>query len=117
MTIFISGGCKNGKSTLAEDCCIRLAGGGPLYYVATMVAYDAEDRERRQPGVFALAAPPAPEPVPQRGQRHRDRDRGPDSGPAGGRICRGLFQTGRPGPRSGGGQDLRRREYPSIVVL
>ena len=46
MTIFISGGCKNGKSTLAEDCCIKLADGGPLYYVATMVAYDDEDRER-----------------------------------------------------------------------
>ena len=46
MTIFISGGCKNGKSTLAEDCCIKLADGGPLYYIATMLAYDDEDRER-----------------------------------------------------------------------
>ena len=46
MTIFISGGCKNGKSTIAEDCCIKLANGGPLYYIATMVPYDDEDRER-----------------------------------------------------------------------
>ena len=46
MTIFISGGCKNGKSTLAEDCCVKLSAGGPLYYVATMLAYDDEDRER-----------------------------------------------------------------------
>ena len=46
MTVFISGGCKNGKSSIAEDCCVKLAGGGPLYYIATMIAYDDEDRER-----------------------------------------------------------------------
>ena len=46
MTIFISGGCKNGKSSIAEDCCVRLAEGGPMYYIATMIAYDDEDRER-----------------------------------------------------------------------
>jgi len=46
MTIFISGGCKNGKSTIAEDCCVKLAQNGPLYYIATMVAYDDEDRAR-----------------------------------------------------------------------
>lgn len=46
MTVFISGGCKNGKSTIAEDCCVKLAKGGPLYYIATMIAYDDEDRER-----------------------------------------------------------------------
>ena len=46
MTIFISGGCKNGKSTIAEDCCLALAEGGPLYYVATMQAFDDEDRLR-----------------------------------------------------------------------
>ena len=46
MTIFISGGCKNGKSTIAENCCLALAKGGPLYYVATMTAYDDEDRAR-----------------------------------------------------------------------
>lgn len=46
MKIFISGGCKNGKSTLAEDCCCALAGGKPLYYLATMIPHDEEDEER-----------------------------------------------------------------------
>ena len=46
MTIFISGGCKNGKSSIAERCCTELAKGGPLYYIATMQAFDDEDRER-----------------------------------------------------------------------
>lgn len=47
MRIFISGGCKNGKSTYAQ----RIAKeqnkyGCPLYYVATMTATDDEDLER-----------------------------------------------------------------------
>ena len=43
MKIFISGGCKNGKSTLAQ----RLAAHRDLrYYIATMTACDAEDEER-----------------------------------------------------------------------
>ncbi len=46
MNIFISGGCKNGKSSIAEDCCVKLAQGGPLYYIATMQAFDDEDRAR-----------------------------------------------------------------------
>ncbi len=46
MTIFLSGGCKNGKSTLAEACAAALAGDGPLYYVATMIPRDDEDRAR-----------------------------------------------------------------------
>ncbi len=46
MTIFISGGCKNGKSTLAEEMARRLAGSGNLYYVATMIPQDGEDMER-----------------------------------------------------------------------
>lgn len=46
MKIFISGGCKNGKSTLAETCACALAKGGPLYYLATMIPHDEEDRER-----------------------------------------------------------------------
>lgn len=46
MTVFISGGCKNGKSSIAEDIAVRLANGGPLYYVATMQAFDDEDRAR-----------------------------------------------------------------------
>lgn len=48
MTVFISGGCKNGKSSIAEDACIKLAKGGPLYYIATMQAFDDEDRARIQ---------------------------------------------------------------------
>lgn len=46
MKVFISGGCKNGKSSIAERCCVKLAGGGPLYYLATMQAFDDEDRAR-----------------------------------------------------------------------
>ena len=46
MNILISGGCKNGKSSIAERCCTALANGGPLYYIATMQAFDDEDRER-----------------------------------------------------------------------
>jgi len=45
MRIFISGGCKNGKSYYAQ----RLAKGqasGPLYYVATMTSADSEDDAR-----------------------------------------------------------------------
>ena len=47
MRVFISGGCKNGKSAYAQD----LAGsmrkpGAPLYYIATMIPADEEDRER-----------------------------------------------------------------------
>ena len=46
MNIFISGGCKNGKSTTACRLAMQLARGAPLYYVATMIPRDAEDRER-----------------------------------------------------------------------
>lgn len=46
MTVFISGGCKNGKSTLALSCAQTLAAGGPMYYVATMIPHDAEDLSR-----------------------------------------------------------------------
>lgn len=46
MMIFISGGCKNGKSSLAQEAAAALAHGGPLYYVATMIPRDAEDRAR-----------------------------------------------------------------------
>ena len=45
MKIFISGGCKNGKSYYAQ----RLAKAqqtGPLYYVATMKPADSEDDDR-----------------------------------------------------------------------
>lgn len=47
MRIFISGGCKNGKSTHAQRLAKRqCAPGMPLYYLATMTPKDAEDRER-----------------------------------------------------------------------
>lgn len=46
MSIFISGGAKNGKSSLAQDLTVALSGGGKRYYVATMIPVDAEDRER-----------------------------------------------------------------------
>jgi len=46
MTIFITGGCKNGKSSIAEDCCLALAKGGPLFYLATMQPNDDEDHAR-----------------------------------------------------------------------
>ena len=46
MVIFISGGCKNGKSYFAQRKAGELAGGGPLYYIATMIPHDEEDRAR-----------------------------------------------------------------------
>lgn len=46
MTVFLSGGCKNGKSTLAERAVKALAGDGPLYYIATMIPHDEEDDTR-----------------------------------------------------------------------
>ena len=46
MTCFISGGAKNGKSTLAQDIAVALAGGGRLYYVATMISTGSEDDDR-----------------------------------------------------------------------
>ena len=46
MKIFISGGCKNGKSSLAESCTCALSQGKPLYYLATMISHDSEDEER-----------------------------------------------------------------------
>ena len=46
MTCFISGGAKNGKSTLAQNLAIALAKGGLHYYVATMIPTGEEDNER-----------------------------------------------------------------------
>lgn len=42
MTIFISGGCKNGKSTYALKQALQLAGQGPRYYIATLDPKDDE---------------------------------------------------------------------------
>lgn len=46
MTVFLSGGAKNGKSTLAQNLALSLSGGGPHYYVATMLSTGREDDAR-----------------------------------------------------------------------
>ena len=46
MTFFISGGAKNGKSTLAQNLTVALANGGKHYYVATMISTGEEDDDR-----------------------------------------------------------------------
>ena len=46
MTVFVSGGAKNGKSGFAQNLAVKLARGGKRYYVATMIPVDEEDRER-----------------------------------------------------------------------
>lgn len=48
MNIFISGGCKNGKSYYAQQRAKAMADelGVPLYYIATMIPHDDEDRAR-----------------------------------------------------------------------
>lgn len=48
MNVFISGGCKNGKSMYAQNIAKKMAeqSGRPLYYVATMIPADDEDRAR-----------------------------------------------------------------------
>lgn len=46
MTCFISGGAKNGKSTLAQNLTVSLADSGIHYYVATMISTGPEDDQR-----------------------------------------------------------------------
>lgn len=48
MNIFISGGCKNGKSLHAQELARKMAQEKnlPLYYLATMIPVDDEDRAR-----------------------------------------------------------------------
>ena len=46
MMIFLSGGAKNGKSTLAQELAVKLSGEGKRYYVATMIPTDDEDLAR-----------------------------------------------------------------------
>lgn len=48
MNIFISGGCKNGKSLHAQELAKEMAEEQhvPLYYIATMIPADDEDRLR-----------------------------------------------------------------------
>ena len=46
MKIFISGGCKNGKTYHAQRLAKAQENGGGLYYVATMKPVDREDEDR-----------------------------------------------------------------------
>lgn len=48
MNVFISGGCKNGKSYYAQEIAKQMSSdqGVPLYYVATMIPGDEEDEAR-----------------------------------------------------------------------
>jgi adenosylcobinamide kinase/adenosylcobinamide-phosphate guanylyltransferase len=46
LRIFISGGCKNGKSTLAKQLAISQNTGAGLYYVATMIPTGEDDVRR-----------------------------------------------------------------------
>ncbi len=48
MNVFISGGAKNGKSTYAQNLAVKMAKERkcPLYYIATMIPHDDEDRAR-----------------------------------------------------------------------
>jgi len=46
MRVFISGGCKNGKSFYAQHLAKQQQSGRNLYYVATMAAVDNEDNGR-----------------------------------------------------------------------
>ena len=46
MLAVITGGCKNGKSSLAQEMAVTFALGGPRYYIATMIPTDDEDRAR-----------------------------------------------------------------------
>ena len=48
MKIFVSGGCKSGKSYYAQQLAKKQQADttGPLYYIATMQPTDAEDDER-----------------------------------------------------------------------
>ena len=46
MIVFISGGCKNGKTRLGLDIALKLSKNNPRYFLATMVPFDEEDRKR-----------------------------------------------------------------------
>lgn len=46
MIVFICGGSKSGKSSLAQNISRALSKDNPLYYVATMIPSDAEDKEK-----------------------------------------------------------------------
>ncbi len=46
MIVFVSGGCKNGKSTFAQNLVKELSGGENMVYLATMIPHDREDLDR-----------------------------------------------------------------------
>ena len=46
MTVFVSGGAKCGKSSLAQDLTVKLSEGRKRYYVATMISSGKEDDDR-----------------------------------------------------------------------
>lgn len=46
MTALIVGGSKSGKSSLAQQLAVELAGDGKRYYLATMLPRDGEDLAR-----------------------------------------------------------------------
>ena len=46
MNVLISGGSKNGNPSFAQDIAVKLSPEGNRYYVATMIPYDGEDRDR-----------------------------------------------------------------------
>ena len=46
MTVFLSGGAKCGKSSLAQEITLNLSGGGKRYYVATLIPSGKEDEAR-----------------------------------------------------------------------
>ncbi len=48
MNVFVSGGCKNGKSHYAQELARKMAreSKSPLYYIATMISTGSEDDRR-----------------------------------------------------------------------
>ena len=47
MRVYISGGCKSGKSAYAQDLAVGMRNANaPLYYLATMIPADEEDEAR-----------------------------------------------------------------------
>ena len=48
MLVYVSGGCKNGKTDLAQQIAVKLSGERRRVYLATMLPYDDEDRARIQ---------------------------------------------------------------------
>ncbi len=46
MIVFISGGCKNGKSTCAQHLAKAMSKGGKMFYLATMIPHDEDDEQR-----------------------------------------------------------------------